>query len=84
MFSQLSIDSNRIFDLNKIIPLISMPQLNINKIKEEITSIKKRNAPYKFGHSFETNINFFEKANYEFLDNGDKIYRLKFFSDYHS
>ena len=80
MFSQLSIDSNRIFDLNKIIPLISMPQLNINKIKEDITSIKKRNAPYKFGHSFETNINFFEQANYEFLDNGDKIYRLKFYS----
>ena len=37
--------------------------------------------PYKFGHNISVDINFFDKASMQILENGDKVYRLKIISE---
>ena len=81
--AQLSIDSNPqyiINDLNQNVPIFTTSKLDIEKISSEDVIDIENGAPYRFGYSFSVDINFFDYAICDTLDNGDKVFRLKVLS----
>ena len=77
--AQLSIDSTPhsiIEKLNPNVPIFNTPELDIEEIiNKDILDLEK-GAPYKFGHNFSVDINFFDYAICDTLDNGDRVFRL--------
>ena len=77
--AQLSIESSpqSIINIsNQNVPIFTTPKLDIQTISsEDITDIEN-GLPYRFGYSFSVDINFFDYAVCDTLDNGDKIFRL--------
>ena len=63
------------------VPLIETEKINLNQIIEQDNIDKINGKPFKFAHSFNVDINFFDRAVVDLLDNGDKIYRLKVHSE---
>jgi len=83
IFSQLSIESvphSIIKKLNREVPVFIMPDFDINAILEQDDLDYQAGLSYKFGHNFLVDINFFDYAICDTLDNGDKIFRLKIYS----
>ena len=65
------------YELPNNIPVFKTENLNLEIIDKENIISKKKSDAYKFGYNFDVDINFFELAICEELDNGDKIYRLQ-------
>lgn len=84
IFTQVTLDSEpQIFrhDLSYDIPIFKTKNLNFKQLEAEKNLDYENKLPYKFGHNFDVDINFFENATYEILDNGDKVYRLQIESE---
>lgn len=82
-YSQLSTNSapqSIIEKLNQNVPLFSTPDLDYSEIISQDLIDLQNGKPYKFGHSFSVDINFFDYAICDTLVNGDKIFRLKIYS----
>ena len=78
--AQLSIDSTPqsiIEKLNQNVPIFTTSELNLQEIIKQDILDSGKDTPYKFGHSFSVDINFFDYAFCDTLDNGDKVFRLK-------
>ena len=60
---------------------IEMPSININKILQQDAYDYTIGDPYKFGHNFTVDINFFESATSFVLDNGDELFQLAISSE---
>jgi len=84
IFTQVTLDSEpQIFrhELSYDIPIFKTKNLNFKQLEAEKNLDYENKLPYKFGHNFDVDINFFENAAYEILDNGDKVYRLQIESE---
>ena len=64
-------------NLSNSISTISTEKLDFENLMNQEKIDKANGLPYKFGHSFDVDINFFDVATIDLLPNGDKIYRLK-------
>ena len=63
--AQLSIDSNPqsiIKKLNQNVPIFTTSELNLQEIIKQDILDSGKDTPYKFGHSFSVDINFFDYA----------------------
>ena len=60
---------------------IEMPSININKVLQQDAYGYTVGEPYKFGHNFTVDINFFELATSFTLDNGDQLFQLAISSE---
>ena len=78
--AQLSIDSapqSIIKGLNKNVPIFTTPSFDTQELIEQDILDLEQNIPYRFGYNISTDINFFDYAVCDTLDNGDKVFRLK-------
>ena len=64
-------------NLSNSISTISTEKLDFENLTYQEKIDQANGLPYKFGHSFDVDINFFDVATIDLLPNGDKIYRLK-------
>ena len=60
--------------------IIKMELFNLQAALAEDAN-RAPNTPERYAYSFNTDINFFEEGNFETLDNGDKIWRLRIQSE---
>ena len=75
--SDMSSPTSFSHELDTIIPSIKTDDLDISKLeKDDLIDYNKGLAP-RFGYSFIYDIDFFEYAACDILDNGDKIFRLE-------
>ena len=78
--AQLNIDSapqSIIKELKKNVPIFTTPSFDTQKLIEQDILDSEQNIPYRFGYNISTDINFFDYAVCDTLDNGDKVFRLK-------
>ena len=78
--AQLSLNSTPqsiIKELNQNVPTFATSELNIQEKLEEDILDSGKGLPYRFGHSFSVDINFFDYASCDTLENGDKVFRFK-------
>ena len=83
IIAQLSFDSTPqsiIKGLNQNVPVFTMPKLAIEEIIAQDILESEKGLPYKFGHNFSVDIDFFDYAICDTLDNGDKVFRFSIHS----
>ncbi len=68
-------------NLQGIAPIV-MPGFDLAKLKDEdkINDTKK-DRPYRFGYEFLVDYNLKNSGNWETLENGDRLWRIRFFSE---
>ena len=66
--------------VNNNVPVFITPDFNLDEILKQDNLDLKEGYPYKFGHNFNVDINFFDYAIVDTLSNGDKIFRFKIYS----
>lgn len=77
----LSFSSKNISLLNSILPVISMPAIDIEKLNaEDIINDKQKEIPWRFGDNISVNIDIKLNGLKDVLPNGDKIWRLRIYS----
>lgn len=68
--------------LKSEIPVIAMPAFDLEKlIKEDEINDKRKDIPWRFGHNFSVNINPDNSGQWEMTADGDRIWRLKIYSE---
>tara|TARA_Y100001970_G_scaffold153517_1_gene187936 strand:+ start:7420 stop:9822 length:2403 start_codon:yes stop_codon:yes gene_type:complete len=80
LYSQVSYNSNPTSfdnDLDDIISFYNTEELDFNQLRIQDELDAKQGLPYRFGYSFDVDIDFFNLAMCDTLVNGDKVYRLK-------
>ena len=78
--AQLSVDAQPpsiIETVNGNVPVFITSEFNLEEILKQDNLDLKEGHPYKFGHNFNVDINFFDYAIVDTLSNGDKIFRFK-------
>ncbi len=75
--SNFSIPKSFSSNLSNVIHSVYTDGLDFDELAYQEQLDKDRGLPYKFGHSFNVDINFFEFATLDYLPNGDKVYRLE-------
>jgi hypothetical protein len=60
---------------------VAMPQLDVKTLMAEDEIEKERGIPFRFGYSFEVDYSLENSGNWEKLDDGGRIWRLKIFSE---
>jgi hypothetical protein len=68
-------------ELIDIIPTFTTNQLDVDKLYSQDFLDQQNGLPYRFGYSFPVDINFFDLAICDTLNNGDKVYRLQIKSE---
>ncbi len=67
--------------LQGIAPIV-MPGFDLDKLKnEDKINDTKKDRPYRFGHEFAVDYNLENSGVWETLENGDRIWRIRFFSE---
>ncbi len=75
--SNYSIPKSFLLEFSDSINSIYTDQVDIYDLNQQDELDIKNGLPFKFGHSFDVDINFFDLATLDFLPNGDKIYRIE-------
>ena len=65
------------YELSQSIYRVETDHINIDELLYQEKIDNDMDLPFKFGHSFSVDIDFFELATVDFLSNGDKVYRLE-------
>lgn len=66
---------------SSIVPTITLPEFDLQPLIEEDKLMDKKGlAPWRFGKKFEVNYNFSNSGIWDVLPNGDRIWRVKFYS----
>ncbi|NUO01635.1 MAG: trypsin-like peptidase domain-containing protein [Saprospiraceae bacterium] len=60
----------------KNMPVVKMPEINLQKIQEEDESDKMTGQPPRFGYPIEVNLNLTNSGVWETLPTGDRLWRL--------
>ncbi len=85
MYAQLSYSSSPKsleHELMSTIPQFKTNQLNIDQLYAADIIDRENGLAYRFGYSFPVNLDFFDLAACDVLNNGDKVYRLQIESEY--
>ena len=75
--SQFSSPNSFVYEFASVIPIFKTADLNIDKLNKDDFIDIRDGRPYRFGYSFPVDINFFDLAICDTLENGDKIFRLQ-------
>ena len=65
------------YELSQSVYRVETDHINIDELLYQEKIDNDMDLPFKFGHSFSVDIDFFEIATVDFLSNGDKVYRLE-------
>ena len=65
------------YELSQFVYRVETDHINIDELLYQEKIDNDMDLPFKFGHSFSVDIDFFELATVDFLSNGDKVYRLE-------
>jgi len=65
------------YELSQSVYRVETGHINIDELLFQEKIDDDMDLPFKFGHSFSVDIDFFEFATVDFLSNGDKVYRLE-------
>ena len=65
------------YELSQSVYRVETDHINIDELLYQEKIDNDMDLPFKFGHSFSVDIDFFEFATVDFLSNGDKVYRLE-------
>ena len=65
------------YNLTNEVSFYKTEDLDYNQLRIQDELDDQKGLPYRFGYSFNVNINFFDVATCDTLLNGDKIYRLE-------
>ena len=65
------------YELSQSVYRVETDHINIDELLYQEKIDNDMDLPFKFGHSFSVDIDFFELATVDFLSNGDKVYRLE-------
>ena len=80
VYTQVSTFSNpksSTYQMLKSPPIFKTGDIDINQLEQEDFIDQQNGKPFRFGYSFNVNINFFDEAICDTLSNGDKIFRLQ-------
>ena len=75
--SNYSIPKSYSYELSQSVYRFETDHINIDELLYQEKIDNDMDLPFKFGHSFSVDIDFFELATVDFLSNGDKVYRLE-------
>ena len=64
-----------------IITAITLPAFDLKALKtEDELNGRRENIPYRFGNKFDVDYSLQNSGNWQFLDNGDRIWKIRFSS----
>ncbi|HBX51273.1 MAG: hypothetical protein A2275_03875 [Bacteroidetes bacterium RIFOXYA12_FULL_35_11] len=78
----LSFEKNISSSLKKNIPAVSIPLPDIHRlVAEDLANDKIKEIPWRFGFPYDIEIDFKKKAVFDQLENGDRLWRLRIYSE---
>jgi len=84
-FAQMSEEGVPPSFLNKALPksvaIETMPRVNADSLINADAAESKIDRPYRFGYAIDVNLNLYNCGTWDTLENGDKLWRLKIFSE---
>jgi hypothetical protein len=67
--------------LRNEIAIEMMPSVNVDSLINDDKANEGKPVPFRFGYALKVNLNLENSGTWETLENGDKIWRLKIFSE---
>jgi hypothetical protein len=68
-------------NLRNTVAMKTMPRVNVDSLRSADEKDRNNNKPFRFGYAMKVNLNLENSGTWETLENGDKIWRLKIFSE---
>lgn len=76
-----SFNNNYSSVLKQEVPTITMEPVNVSLLQaEDIVNDQNKEIPWRFGKNIDVNITLFTAGQWEYLPNGDKLWRLRVYS----
>ncbi len=77
----ISFDKKLSVGLQKSLPTVTMNPVNVNLLQaEDLANENNKDIPWRFGQNIDVNINAATSGQWEYLPNGDRLWRVRIYS----